>query len=232
MSELTAEEIAALRRLRRQQGAHFWGRWIECPPAFFRRLYPRGLFRVKEPDDAKTIYLTFDDGPIPESTPWVLDTLDAFDIKATFFMVGDNVRKHPELYQEVLRRGHAVGNHTMHHLRGSRVTTKRLLDDVKEASKWIHSTLFRPPHGWMRTAQTELLHRHYRIVMFDVVTRDYSSCLTPSEVFDNVRLYARPGSIVVFHDSLKSLPRIREALPKSLEWLLNQGYEFRLLKWK
>ena len=105
---------------------YFWRKWIECPPKLFRKLYYRGVFRIKEPDGARAIYLTFDDGPIPESTPWVLDTLDRFGIKATFFMVGDNVRRNPELYEEVVRRGHRVGNHTMHHLRGSRVTTRQI----------------------------------------------------------------------------------------------------------
>ncbi len=198
----------------------------------FRRLYLHGVFRVREPDGAKTIYLTFDDGPIPETTPWVLDTLDRYGVKATFFMVGDNVRKNPGLYEEVRRRGHAVGNHTMHHLRGSRVLTSRFVEDVNEAAKWIDSTLFRPPHGWMRFSQTELINRNFRIIMFDLVTRDYSSLLTPAEVFDNVRRYARPGAIIVFHDSLKSEPRLREALPRSIEWLLSQGYEFRMLEGK
>lgn len=211
---------------------HFWGKWIERPPKLFRRLYPHGVFRIKEPDDAKTIYLTLDDGPIPETTPWVLDTLDKYGIKATFFMVADNVRKYPELYEEVRRRGHAVGNHTMHHLQGAMTLTKHYLDDVKEASQWIDSTLFRPPHGWMRIAQTEFLCHKYRIIMYDLVTRDYSNLLTAEDVFDNVRKYARPGAIVVFHDSLKSKPRLIEALPKSLEWLLAQGYEFRLLEGK
>lgn len=209
---------------------YFWRRWIESPPKLFRKLYYRGLFRVKEPDGARTVYLTFDDGPIPESTPWVLDTLDRYGVKATFFMVGDNVRKHPGLYEEVRRRGHAVGNHTMHHLRGSRVTTRKLVNDVREAAQYIDSTLFRPPHGWMRSAQTEIIRRKFRIVMFDLVTRDYSSLLTADDVVKNVKHYARPGSIIVFHDSLKSLPRIREALPRSIEWLLEQGYEFRLLQ--
>lgn len=198
----------------------------------FRRLYLHGVFRVREPDGVKTIYLTFDDGPIPETTPWVLDTLDRYGVKATFFMVGDNVRKNPGLYEEVRRRGHAVGNHTMHHLRGSRVLTSRFVEDVNEAAKWIDSTLFRPPHGWMRFSQTELINRNFRIIMFDLVTRDYSSLLTPAEVFDNVRRYARPGAIIVFHDSLKSEPRLREALPRSIEWLLSQGYEFRMLEGK
>lgn len=217
----------------RKEKPKFWTKWIEQPPKFFRRLYYHGVFRIREEqDNPRTVYLTFDDGPIPETTPWVLDTLDRYGIKATFFMVGDNVRKNPGLYREVLRRGHAVGNHTMHHLRGSRVNTVKYLTDVHECAQWIDSTLFRPPHGWMRFPQTELINLNFRIVYFDVVTRDYSMLLSPQEVFDNVKRYTRPGSIVVFHDSIRSEPRLREALPKSIEWLLERGYEFRLIEGK
>lgn len=211
---------------------HFWSKWIERPPKIFRRFYIHGIFRIKEPDDAKTIYLTFDDGPIPETTPWVLDILDRYGVKATFFMVGDNVRKYPHLYEEIKRRGHGVGNHTMHHLQGSRTWTTNFIEDVTEASKWIESSLFRPPHGWMRFGQTEILRHRFRIIMYDLVTRDYSMLLSAEDVFHNVQLYARPGGIVVFHDSLRSRPRLREALPRSIEWLINEGYEFRVLQGK
>ena len=205
------------------------GPLIECPPTFFRRVYWRGLFKIKEPGDARTVYLTIDDGPIPESTPWLLDTLDRYGVKATFFMVGDNVRKYPELFAEVKRRGHRVGNHTMHHLRGSRVTTRKFMRDVAEADALIGSDLFRPPHGWMRFGQTTLVNRKHRIVMYDIVTRDYSCYLSAQDVIDNVKKYVQPGSIIVFHDSVKSRPRIRESLPQCIEWLLEQGYEFRLI---
>ena len=208
---------------------YFWRKWIECPPKLFRKLYYRGVFRIKEPDGARAIYLTFDDGPIPESTPWVLDTLDRFGIKATFFMVGDNVRKHPEVYEEVVRRGHRIGNHTMHHVSGFRLTRRSYLRDVAEARQYIDSDLFRPPHGWLRPRQTWALHEQFRVVMFDLVTRDYSKWMRAQDVVRNVKLFARDGSVIVFHDSLKSWPRLQEALPKALEWLIAQGYEFRLL---
>ncbi|MCM1369894.1 MAG: polysaccharide deacetylase family protein [Candidatus Amulumruptor caecigallinarius] len=205
------------------------GKWIEYPPPFYRRAYWRGLFKIKEPPGVKRVYITFDDGPIPESTPWVLDVLDKYNVKATFFMVGDNVRRYPELYEEVKRRGHAVGNHTMHHARGSRKSTKTFVNDVKEAAQYIESDLFRPPHGWMRFAQTEWVHRHYRIVMHDIVTRDYSSLLTSEDVVENVRKYASTGSIIVFHDSLKSLPRLRGSLEPCIKWLKDQGYEMGVI---
>lgn len=202
---------------------------IERPPLCFRLTVPGGLFRRHEPGHQHAVYLTFDDGPIPEITPWVLDVLDRYGIKATFFMVGDNVRKHPEVYEEVVRRGHRIGNHTMHHVSGFRLTRRSYLRDVAEARQYIDSDLFRPPHGWLRPRQTWALHEQFRVVMFDLVTRDYSKWMRTQDVVRNVKLFARDGSVIVFHDSLKSWPRLQEALPKALEWLIAQGYEFRLL---
>jgi peptidoglycan/xylan/chitin deacetylase (PgdA/CDA1 family) len=202
---------------------------IERPPICFRLTVPGGLFRRHEPGHQHAVYLTFDDGPIPEVTPWVLDVLDRYGIKATFFMVGDNVRKHPEVYEEVVRRGHRIGNHTMHHVSGFRLTRRSYLRDVAEARQYIDSDLFRPPHGWLRPRQTWVLHEQFRVVMFDLVTRDYSKWMRAQDVVRNVKLFTRDGSVIVFHDSLKSWPRLQEALPQALEWLLEQGYEFRLL---
>ena len=173
------------------------------------------------------VYLTFDDGPIPEETPWVLDLLDRYGIKATFFMVGDNVRRHPELLEEVRRRGHSYGNHTMHHLQGMKTLTRRYLRDIAEACEHIDSPLFRPPHGLLRWKQARAIKDHFNIVMYDLVSRDYSRKLTGPEVLANVKRYARNGSIIVFHDSLKASRNMRYALPNAIEWLLEQGYEFR-----
>lgn len=204
---------------------------IERPPEWVRRIASDAVFRMApEANGRKMIYLTFDDGPIPEVTPRLLDLLDSYGIKATFFMVGDNVRKYPELYREVLRRGHRVGNHTMHHLQGMHENCGRYVADVAEAAGYIESDLFRPPHGWLKKSQRKALLERYKIVMYDLVTRDYSKRLDAAQVFRNVRRYARPGSIVVFHDSLKSLPRLFDALPKSIEWLRDQGYEFGLIE--
>lgn len=204
---------------------------IERPPEWVRRLAPESVFRITpEESGRKIIYLTFDDGPIPEVTPRLLDLLDSYGIKATFFMVGDNVRKYPELYKEVLRRGHRVGNHTMHHIQGLHVDCPAYVEDVAEAAGYIESDLFRPPHGWLKKSQRKALLERYKIVMYDLVTRDYSKRLDAAQVFRNVKRYARPGSIVVFHDSLKSLPRLFDALPKSIEWLRDQGYEFGLIE--
>lgn len=201
---------------------------IERPPLLYRLLFPEALWRLKR-RRRRVVYLTFDDGPIPEQTPWVLDILDRYGIKATFFMVGDNVRRHPELLEEVRRRGHSVGNHTMHHLQGMKVSARRYLRDISEADALIDSPLFRPPHGIMRWKQSRALRARYNIIMYDLVTRDYSAKLSPDRVIANVRRYARNGSIIVFHDSIKAAPNMRVALPPSIEWLLSQGYEFEAL---
>ena len=206
-----------------------FNRLVEQPPLLYRLLFPEALWRIKRKGKAPLVFLTFDDGPIPEETPWVLDLLDRYGIKATFFMVGDNVRRHPELLEEVKRRGHSYGNHTMHHMQGMKVRAWRYIRDVIEADALIGSSLFRPPHGLMRWAQAKAIKEHYNIVMYDLVTRDYSRKLDADAVFDNVRRYARNGSIIVFHDSLKASRNMRSALPRSIEWLLGQGYEFRAI---
>lgn len=198
--------------------------WIEQPPLLYRLLFPEAVWRIKK-RKRKVAYLTFDDGPIPEVTPWVLDTLDRYGIKATFFFVGDNVRKYPELYEEVKRRGHSYGNHTMHHLQGFKTSRIRYMRDITEADGLIDSSLFRPPHGLLRWSQAKAIKKHYNIVMYDLVTRDYSIKMTPDEVFRNVQRYARNGSIIVFHDSLKAERNMKEVLPRAIEWLQNEGYE-------
>lgn len=202
--------------------------WIEQPPFFYRLLFTEAIWRILQ-RGKKVVYLTFDDGPIPEETPWVLDVLDRYGVKATFFMVGDNVRRYPELFEEVKRRGHSYGNHTMHHLQGLKVDAKTFFRDITEADRLIGSILFRPPHGIISPLQTSLIKRHYNIIMYDVVTRDYSKRVTKEQVLDNVKRYTRNGSIIVFHDSLKAHEKMRYALPRAIEWLREQGYEFRAL---
>lgn len=200
--------------------------FIEQPPWLYRALLPGTTWRL--PAEQKCVYLTFDDGPIPEVTPWVLDVLDRYGVKATFFCVGENVYKHPDIYRMVLERGHSVGNHTYNHIQGIRFFTSNYLANVEKAAKLIASPLFRPPHGHMRFPQVLALRDTYRIIMWDVVTRDYSPHMTPNGVFNVVKRYTRNGSIIVFHDSLKAWDNMREAMPRSIEWLLEQGYEFRL----
>lgn len=197
---------------------------IEQPPLFYRILFPESVWRLHR--KKRTVFLTFDDGPIPTVTPWVLDTLDHYGVKATFFLVGDNVRRHPELLEEILRRGHSVGNHTMNHLQSMKVTTRRYLRNVALAHNLIGSRLFRPPHGLMRWGTARLLKSHFTLIMYDLVTRDYSRKLTGEQVLHNVKRYARRGSVIVFHDSLKAEQNLRYALPRAIEWLKYKGYEF------
>lgn len=198
---------------------------IEQPSQWLRWLYPRATWRMDKRERA--VYLTFDDGPIPESTPFILHTLAEFGIHATFFMVGDNVRKYPDLYDAIVSAGHQVGNHTFHHLGGFKHWARTYIKDTNEANELIKAHLFRPPHGCMSHSEYFWLRRKYRIVMWDLVTRDYSKWMSAEDVLDNVKRYARNGSIITFHDSLKSIDKLHYALPASLKWLKEQGYEFK-----
>ena len=200
---------------------------IEQPAVFLRWIDPHALWRMDKRE--KAVYLTFDDGPIPEATPFILDTLERYGAKATFFMVGENARKYPHLLAEVKARGHRIGNHTNNHIGGFRWWSWLYLANVVEANKVLHTNLFRPPHGWMKMMQYRVLrHCGFRVVMWDVVTRDYSRRLTAEDVLNNVRRYTRPGSIITFHDSLKSIDKLKHALPEALQWLIQEGYEFKV----
>lgn len=198
---------------------------IERPARYIRWFYPHATWRMDPKERA--VYLTFDDGPIPESTPFILKTLDEFNAKATFFMVGDNVRKYPELYQQIVGGGHQVGNHTLNHLGSFKHWTTTYIINTFQANELIHSHLFRPPHGWMRHSVYYWLKKYFRVVMWDVLTRDYSKWLTAEDVVENVKLLTRNGSIITFHDSLKSIDKLHTALPESLKWLQEQGYAFK-----
>ena len=201
---------------------------IEQPAIYLRWLYPRALWRMNRHE--RSVYLTFDDGPIPEATPFILDVLREHGVHATFFMVGDNVRKYPDLYQRILTEGHQIGNHTHNHIGGIRHSLHEYSYNVEKANAYINAHLFRPPHGWMRLPQYALLSRKYKVVMWDLVTRDYSKWLTAEDVVNNVKRYARNGSIITFHDSLKSIDKLRTALPESIQWLKDQGDRFKVFE--
>ena len=200
--------------------------FIEQPPQWVRLLYPQATWRMDK--KVKAVYLTFDDGPIPGITPWVLDLLDKYQIKATFFMVGDNIRKHPKEFKMVVERGHRLGNHTFNHIRGSEYLSENYLENTDKANEFLHTDLFRPPHGHMRWQQYQILKKKYRIIMWDLVTRDYSNRLNGPQVLAKVKKYVRNGSIITFHDSIKSENNIKYALPRAIEWLKEQGYEFKV----
>lgn len=197
---------------------------IEQTPDIIRKLIPGAVWRL--PQKEKTVYLTFDDGPIPEVTPWVLDLLKKYNIKATFFCVGDNVRKYPEVFKMVVSAGHSVGNHTFNHLQGFKVRSGKYVENVELADSYIRSNLFRPPHGHLRIRQGTKLSKKFRFVMWDVITRDYNMKLSGEYVLNVVKRYARNGSIIVFHDSIKAEENMKYALPKAIEFLLSEGYKF------
>jgi peptidoglycan/xylan/chitin deacetylase (PgdA/CDA1 family) len=186
--------------------------------------FPLAIWRM--PIDKKVVYLTFDDGPIPEVTPWVLDLLMEHNIKATFFAVGENVFRYPEIFEQIVEDGHAVGNHTYHHLQGLKSDNKTYYKDIVHANKMIGSNLFRPPHGWLKRAQYRYLSGKYKIIMWDVISCDYNRNITKEEVLNNVLEFAREGSIITFHDSLKAESHLKWALPRAIEALKAQGYEF------
>ncbi|MDR0371107.1 MAG: polysaccharide deacetylase family protein [Prevotellaceae bacterium] len=196
-------------------------------PSILRSFLGNRVWR-KNPKERK-IYLTFDDGPVPEVTPLVLDILDEYAWKATFFCIGENVKKHPGLYQEILERGHKTGNHTFNHLKGKNTGLSEYCDNVKYASKYIDSKLFRPPYGKMTQEQQKKLATDYEIIMWDIISYDYSQRLLPDEVLSKVKRHSRNGSIVVFHDSIKAKNNVLAALPQAIEFWNSQQYEYGLL---
>ncbi|MDX1684149.1 MAG: polysaccharide deacetylase family protein [Saprospiraceae bacterium] len=201
--------------------------YLTKTPKFVQSLFPNFLWRV--PDAEHEVFLTFDDGPIPEVTPWVLDQLDKFDAKATFFCVGENVQKHPEVFDEVQRRGHLVGNHTYNHLSGWQSENLPYFHNVRRCANLVHSDLFRPPYGRLRPKQVQFLQRHYKIVMWDVLSGDFDPNITAKQCLRNVITHTKPGSIVVFHDSLKSENKLRKVLPTYLSWLAENDFTLNRL---
>ncbi len=195
-------------------------------PTCLQRLIRGAVWRVESP----FVYLTFDDGPIPEMTERILAVLREKQVPATFFLVGDNVRKYPYLLEAILKEGHRVGNHTYHHLPGLKTSLAEYLRDVSACDELVKSRLFRPPYGRMRVSQKrELRNAGYTIVLWDVLTHDYNAHYGADDLLEIVKKYTRPGSIVVFHDSLKSGDRMLEALPKAIDWWKEQGYELKML---
>ena len=199
-------------------------------PGFFTSLFTEAVWRFKEP--GQVVYLTFDDGPIPEVTPWVIDLLGKEEIKATFFCVGENVQKHPEVYKQILEGDHSVGNHTFNHLQGIKHDDQHFFTNIEKAGSYIDSDLFRPPHGLLKASQYNYLKKKYRMIMWDLISCDYDSRIKPGKVFKNVTDFVRPGSILTFHDSEKAKINLMEALPPSIRWMKEQGYRFEAIPYK
>ena len=199
-------------------------------PRLLKKLYPALIWDVKPAKPC--IYLTFDDGPIPIVTPFVLNILKQYNAKATFFCIGDNVRKHPDIFEHVKNDGHAIGNHTFNHLKGWKTDDKTYIDNTLKADGLLHSNLFRPPYGRIKRSQIKLLKSvkpQIKIIMWDILSGDFDINLSPEKCLQNVLKHTKSGSIVVFHDSLKAFDRLEYVLPRALEAWSRKGYNFNSL---
>lgn len=213
-------------------------------PWLIRKIYPSLIW--EQPTKEKILYLTFDDGPHPTATPFILDELAKYNAKATFFCIGKNVVEHAAIYKRIIDEGHSVGNHTFNHLNGWKTSNEKYFENIFEAAKYIDSNLFRPPYGRISKFQVSLLqeksddkrkikneastdHSGFKIVMWSVLSGDFDTSLSPEKCLRHVILNSSPGSIIVFHDSTKAWDRMSFALPKVLEYFSRQGYQFHSL---
>ncbi len=197
-------------------------------PTFVQKLFSF-LFEFRIPTKERVIYLTFDDGPVPEVTEKVLEMLERHNAKATFFCVGDNIRKHPECFKKILSQGHSVGNHTMHHLQGMTTEYNQYLDDVAQCAELCSSKLFRPPYGRLWAKQIRALRRQgYRLILWTVISYDYNKKLSPQECLRN-SLQLHSGDIILFHDNPKAQTNMLYCLERVLEHYSKAGFEFRAI---
>jgi peptidoglycan-N-acetylglucosamine deacetylase len=193
-------------------------------PEFLTSLFKEAVWRFDE--NEAVVYLTFDDGPVPEITPWVLQVLERENIKATFFCVGENVMKYPDIYKQILASGHSVGNHTYNHWQGIRKKDQDFFENIEKATDFINSDLFRPPHGWMKRSQYKQLIKNFRIIMWDVISCDYNHQISPEKVISNVCNYVRAGSVITFHDSVKARKNLTNSLVPAINRIKSLGYRF------
>ena len=195
-------------------------------PWLIKKLYAAGVWDI--PEKEKVIYLTFDDGPHPEITPYVLEQLQQYEAKATFFCIGNNVAKYTDVYTRILDAGHRIGNHTFHHLNGWKTDDKKYFEDIAAARKYIDSNLFRPPYGRISKLQLKYLTGAFnmKVIMWSVLSGDYDKNITPETCLKNVILSAKSGSIIVFHDSEKAFRNLQYSLPKTLAFFAEKGYRF------
>lgn len=198
------------------------------PPYLARLFFPQLLWKVTT--NSKEIFLTFDDGPHPEITPEVLDILDKYDAKATFFCVGENVKKYPETYASIIDKGHQTANHSYNHFNGWKKKNKDYFHNIEQCSQLVDSRLFRPPYGRIKTSQIKALKQHYKIIMWSVITYDFDQSITPTQCLENATKHTKAGSIVVFHDSEKASANLFYALPKFLEHFKKRGFVFKIIR--
>lgn len=207
--------------------------WVKTN-RFIKWIFPKYIWDIKNVDNK--IYLTFDDGPIPEITEWILDILNKYEVKATFFCIGDNIEKHPEVFQKVIQNGHSIGNHTFNHLKGWNFSTEEYIENTLQCEKAITSNseivnlkskIFRPPYGKIKPSQSNILRKlGYKIIMWDVLSVDYDKKISPEQCLENIIQNTVSGSIIACHDSLKAFKNLEYALPKAIEYLKNKGFVF------
>jgi peptidoglycan/xylan/chitin deacetylase (PgdA/CDA1 family) len=193
-------------------------------PELLKRIYPNQIWSI--PNNEKKLYLTFDDGPTPGITEGILKELQKFSAKATFFLVGENALRYPDLVKSIKAEGHSIGNHTFHHLNGWQSNTKSYLKDVLKCEDVLQSKLFRPPYGRITRSQTKLMVNRYKVVMWDVLSGDFDHSISKERCLNNVIENTKEGSIIVFHDSIKAAARMQYALPKTLEYFSEKGFTF------
>jgi len=204
-------------------------------PDLVQKIFRKYSWRIST--RKKEIYLTFDDGPVPDFTPWVLKILKKYDAKATFFCVGQNVKKYPHIYQQILKDHHSVGNHTFNHLKGWKTSTEKYIKNILKAEAYLEDAtqnqgtkLFRPPHGRLKPVQARILRKKgYKIIMWDVLTGDFDQSLSKEQCLEHTLKHIKNGSIVVFHDSIKSFKNLDYVLPRILEHFSAKDYQFKSL---
>ena len=210
--------------------------WIKTN-AVIKRLFSNYVWDI--PNKDKKVFLTFDDGPIPEITEWTLAQLKNYNAKATFFCIGNNIQKHPDVFNTIIQEGHSIGNHTFNHLNGWKTATQEYINNAKLCDQQIQKAttsnqqtlLFRPPYGKIKSRQAKLLKQMgYKIIMWDVLSADFDQTITPEQCLNNVISTVKSGSIIVFHDSVKSFKNLEYALPKTLEYLKENGFSFDVIK--
>lgn len=195
------------------------------PPYIVRKFFRTVVWDI--PSKENVIYLSFDDGPIPVVTEWVLDTLKTYNAQATFFCIGENVKKYPEIFSRITECGHVVGNHTLNHLNGWKTNTEYYFKNVEDCKALVNSNLFRPPYGKIKLPQFKLIRDNYKIIMWSILARDYDSTVSKEKCFSNIVRSAKKGSIIVFHDSVKASDKLYYLLPKVLKHFSEKGFKFK-----
>jgi peptidoglycan/xylan/chitin deacetylase (PgdA/CDA1 family) len=196
-------------------------------PGTASRVFSSSIWRIE--NENNSVFLTFDDGPVPEVTPKILKILKEYNAKATFFCVGNNVEKYNDIYKQIIYEGHNTGNHTYNHINGWKVSTNKYIDDVYKTSEILKSQLFRPPHGKLRLKQYYILKKNFKIIMWSILTGDYEPEFSVNECFNNLIYKTQPGDIIVFHDSVKAKKNVLNILPKTLEYYISKNYKFETL---